>query len=329
MPGLSPTFHGTAPVAPAAMPSHGVTGPATPASLPSFLPRVQAVPTISVGSGFTPRQSAEQVFEQSVAARANAIAQNWLEAQRAAVSAEELLENDLLAVRAYNDSVAEGNGRALETLEAVTGQNYGTDRDTWKKWWSDQNGYVYEPYNRPKPTVTQLANTYQPVFVVPPQIIFPHTSCFAAGTTVRTRDGDRPIESLKVGDQLVTEDTQTGALSFQPIVQVFHNPPAATLRLDLGGDAVLATGIHRFWKAGHGWVMARDLAPGDVVRTLGGIARVESVAPGQVQPVFNLEVTAGHGFFVGRRGALVHDNSLVEALARHFDAEPPFVAAAR
>jgi hypothetical protein len=125
----------------------------------------------------------------------------------------------------------------------------------------------------------------------------------------------------------VTEDTQTGALSFQPIVQVFHNPPAATLRIDLGGDAVVATGIHRFWKAGHGWVMARDLAPGDVVRTLGGIARVESVTPGQVQPVFNLEVTAGHGFFVGKRGALVHDNSLVEALARPFDAEPPVVAA--
>ncbi len=82
----------------------------------------------------------------------------------------------------------------------------------------------------------------------------------------------------------------------------------------------MATGIHRFWKAGKGWTMARDLKAGDPVRTLGGVATVASVVADKTQPVFNLEVADGHDFFVGRAAALVHDNSLVEATPAPFDA---------
>ena len=82
----------------------------------------------------------------------------------------------------------------------------------------------------------------------------------------------------------------------------------------------MATGIHRFWKAGRGWVMARDLQVGDSLRVLGGVATVEAVEPNQTEPVFNLEVADGGSFFVGQVGALVHDNSLVEATPDPFDA---------
>jgi hypothetical protein len=89
---------------------------------------------------------------------------------------------------------------------------------------------------------------------------------------------------------------------------------------------VVATGIHRFWKAGKGWTMARDLKPGDPIRTLGGVAKVEAVEDEKVQPVFNLEVAEGHSFLVSKVGALVHDNSLVEPVLAPFDA--PTVAVA-
>jgi hypothetical protein len=92
------------------------------------------------------------------------------------------------------------------------------------------------------------------------------------------------------------------------------------LRVRLGEEAVVVTGIHRFWKVGKGWVMARDLKPGDTVRTLGGHDRVVAVETGDVQPVFNLEVFAGKSFFVGQQGALVHDNTLVDPVVQPFDA---------
>ncbi len=91
---------------------------------------------------------------------------------------------------------------------------------------------------------------------------------------------------------------------------------------DEPADTIVATPIHRFWKAGGGWTMARDLKPGDPIRTLSGVERVGSIEEEKVQPVFNLEVARGHSFFVGKVAALVHDNSLVETTTRPFDALP-------
>ena len=40
------------------------------------------------------------------------------------------------------------------------------------------------------------------------------------------------------------------------------------------------------------------------------------------EPVFNLKVMLAHSFFVGRRGMLAHDNSLIEPVLEPFDAVP-------
>ena len=61
--------------------------------------------------------------------------------------------------------------------------------------------------------------------------------------------------------------------------------------------------------------MARDLKPGDIVRTLGGTARVESVESDKPQPVFNLDVAENRNFFVGKQGCLVYDFSIVQPVA--------------
>ena len=94
------------------------------------------------------------------------------------------------------------------------------------------------------------------------------------------------------------------------------------MRVDLDGESVVATTIHRFWSPGKGWVMARQLKPGDTVRTLGGLVRITAVESDQVQPVFNLQVADGQSFFVGTAGTLVHDNSVVEPVTAPFDAAP-------
>jgi hypothetical protein len=68
--------------------------------------------------------------------------------------------------------------------------------------------------------------------------------------------------------------------------------------------------------------MSRELKPGDRLRSLGGIASVQSVEPGPVQPVYNLRVAGGESFFVGRASVLAHDNSLVTQTSHPFDAVP-------
>ena len=108
---------------------------------------------------------------------------------------------------------------------------------------------------------------------------------------------------------MLSQDVATGALSYQPVLATFHNPPAETLRITLGGETIVATRFHRFWRAGQGWATARDLKTGDAIRTLRGRPAISAIEPGTVRPVFNLEVAGGKTFLVGEIGALVHDKS--------------------
>jgi hypothetical protein len=237
--------------------------------------------------------------------------------EQATESANRRFADDVIALETTNVSIAFTSGNALDLLRGVTGKDFGLDQTAWLAWWTDRQGYAFKALpgrTGEKPTFTQFVDPYPT----------PSNSCFAAGTPVQTLDGPRPIEDLKIGDRILTQDTTTGALGYQPILAVFHNPPATTLRVRLGGESIVATGIHRFWKAGKGWTMARDLRPGDAIRQLGGIARVEAVETEAVQPVFNLEVARGSSFFVGKAGSLVHDNSLVLPVPEPFDAAPNF-----
>ncbi len=257
--------------------------------------------------------------------RAREIERNVAIAQEQVANAQRRLAEDIRNLEATNEEVRVTNERALPVLKDLTGQDLGADPPAWQRWWTDQKGYASitpEP-DRTKPTFDVIV----PMPPAPPPRSSSH-SCFAAGTAVRTIEGTRPIETIRVGDRLIVQDTRSGALRYTPVVAVFHNRPNATLKVTVGGEAVVATGIHRFWKAGKGWTMARDLKPGDPIRTLGGVAAVESVEADRVQPVFNLEVADGRDFFVGREGVLVHDNSLVEPTPTPFDAPPALASAA-
>jgi hypothetical protein len=227
--------------------------------------------------------------------------------------AESALERDASEVRSVVVRQQSQDQRARHALRRLTNVDKGADPNAWRSWWADQQGYAYTPPKVQPRVVNQV------FFVPPPPPVF-HHSCFAAGTLVRTTSGPKAIETIRVGDLVLAQDPTNGALSNQPVVAVFHNPPNDTLRIKLGDDEIVATPIHRFWLAGKGWALARDLKPGDLIRTLGGAARAESVTPDAVQPVFNLEVADGHTFFVGRADALVHDHSLLGPPAAPFDA---------
>jgi hypothetical protein len=151
-------------------------------------------------------------------------------------------------------------------------------------------------------------------------------SCFGAGTLVRTLDGARAIESIQVGDRVLTQDVQTGALGYHPVTVIHHNPPSPTFLVKVGGDTIVSSPFHRFWIAGRGWIMARDLKGGETLRLLKGATRVESVETGPVQPVFNLDVAQAHDFFAGTAAALVHDNTLPGTRLAPFDSTTEIAA---
>ncbi len=258
------------------------------------------------------------------------IGQIALDAQRSAQVAAMQLAGDVKAIESYNAPIREANRRVRQVLSECVGTDKGDDHAAWVKWIVDLFGFAYAPQKASADETTvieQVPLNYQPQ-ATPPVVQggvvaaqFRH-ACFGAGTPVQTVDGPRPIEDLLAGDDVLTQNPRTGELKYQALVAVYHNPPNATFRVELEGadESIVATGIHRLWKAGKGWAMVRDLKPGDVLRTLGGTAAVKAVNEERVQPVFNLRVADGESFFVGRSGILAHDNSTINPTPEPFDA---------
>jgi tetratricopeptide (TPR) repeat protein len=231
------------------------------------------------------------------------------------------MDLDIRTIERVNAGMNRLNDRALAVLIKLTGKDFGADSEKWKVWWTDHLGYAYQSQPDVKPTYTTFVTEPLPAQ-------FTHHSCFGARTLVRTVDGPRTIESIQVGDRVLSQSTTTGSLEFRPVLAVYHNKPAATLKLSIGGEPIVATNIHRFWKVGKGWTMAREMKAGDRVRVVGGVAEIQSIVPDAVQPVFNFEVGENRDYFVGKQGMLVHDNSLVQAVLDPFDQEPDLAALA-
>lgn len=255
------------------------------------------------------------------------VGQMTAEAQRVAMSAERQLANDVRLLDAQNKAIDEWNNLVNGVLTVATGVSLKPEQDVWRKWYVDQLGFRYN-LTTPDAIPTTVENVplndqARPVSLQYGQqsgfVIVRH-SCFGKGTLVQTDSGPRAIETLQAGDQVLSQNTRTGKLGYQPIVMIHHNPPSATCQVKLGDKSVVTSLTHRFWKAGHGWVMARDLQVGDPIRTLGGVAKITAIENDKVQPVFNLDVAENADFFVGDLAILVHDNTLPDLKQPAFDA---------
>jgi hypothetical protein len=237
-------------------------------------------------------------------------------------SSRQQLQADYAFVASYNAEATAMNARIVPLLTTAleAPADLGYDETKWHVWWNDKLGYRYEP----PPQVTLAVNVSPQL--PPPQVY----SCFVAGTPVRTIGGLKPIETLVAGDRVLSQDVVTGALAFQPVRVVHHNPPGSTVRVRLEtGDELVASVYHRFWLAGKGWAMARDLKVGDLVRTRSGPVGVAAVVDGPSPPLYNLDVAEFKTFFVGACDALVHDNTLPDPHTPPFDAAPAVAAGGR
>jgi Pretoxin HINT domain/HNH endonuclease len=139
-------------------------------------------------------------------------------------------------------------------------------------------------------------------------------SCFVAGTMVWTTEGQRPIETVQIGDRVLARSEATGALAWREVMRTYERFDKPILALNLEADVGVAehlevTSEHPFWARGRGWVGAGELLPGEQVLSAGR-AWLRVGAATWVQgrhTVYNLEVAEDHSYAVGRFGAWVHN----------------------
>ena len=129
------------------------------------------------------------------------------------------------------------------------------------------------------------------------------------------------IRDIRIGDEVVATDPETGRTAARMVTATIVGTGVKHLvRIgvdadgdgDATGETIIATTAHPFWNARtESWVDARDLQPGDELRTsVGALVKVHrsSVYATSIT-VYNLTVADIHTYYVlaGRTPVLVHN----------------------
>lgn len=220
-----------------------------------------------------------------------------------------------LQIAKINQAITDNNTRIVPLLAATTGQDFGDHPRSWWDWWDQYNEYYAdaEPPVYEERYATQSHRYYRPARDVTHDITPPppprRHSCFAAGTLVWTKTGERAIETLEIGNLVLAQNVDTGELAYKPIIGRTVRPPSEILKLTVDGEELQTTLGHPLWVAGVGWRMAKELADGAILHSVNGPVRVDAITEADEAEAYNLIVADFSTYFVGKSGVLVHDNT--------------------
>lgn len=214
------------------------------------------------------------------------------------------------ALRANNQRILVRNQRIAEVLSDVTNREFsGSPNELWA-WWDEVNETEYQAMklSNVRYASTELATrNYTELASAAIGSTRVSHECFARGTPVITRRGPRPIESLRVGDLVLSRDVPTGELSWKPVVRTTTRPPRPIYEITLDDESLQCTGGHLFWVSGQGWTKASQLKGGDVLHGAASPAVVMKIVQRADEPTYNLAVEATQTYFVGKQMVLSHD----------------------
>lgn len=132
--------------------------------------------------------------------------------------------------------------------------------------------------------------------------------CLVLGTLIVTESGLRPIERIRVGDLVLTQDVESGQIALKPVLRTTIRPAASTKEFRLSsGEIVRSTMGHQWWVIGQGWFKTKDLKEGMALRTSSGFATILSLKDAGEIETYNLVVDEYHTYFVGQSGVLAYD----------------------
>jgi hypothetical protein len=225
------------------------------------------------------------------------------------------------------------NNRVMLALSIATQQSTLLRPEDWWSWWDNQSETTYTS-EKATTRRTEERTVYVQDLSMPEPASTPiqrssttprsaTAECFAAGTPVTTVRGSVPIEQIRVGDLVLSQDVETGELAYKPVLRTTIRMPEPVFTIESSGNTLRSTGGHLFWVSGEGWTKARNLQPGQSLHCATGTVQVSTISDSAPERTYNLVVADFATYFVGKEKILSHDvtekkttHSIVPGLAR-------------
>jgi hypothetical protein len=135
--------------------------------------------------------------------------------------------------------------------------------------------------------------------------------CFTGETLILTKDGYKHIKDIEIGNDVYSENPETGEKGLKKVKNVFTNETKEIIHIYLGQEEIKATPNHPFWVEEKGWIAAGELQAGDKVRLYNGnVINVDKTIAKKLEEnikVYNFEVEDWHTYFVSSLQVLVHN----------------------
>ena len=306
------------------------------APLPSLIGRINETTTISASSQNTEHRDGSRTVTSASrqVTKSNMVTPpNPLVVQATRRAANQLVSSVQSQQERENAIIRERQQHISAVLRGATNAQLSKDDAFhWWAWWDQQQeSYLAED----KPThYNYQADTTSPLFTPdqldvvtssvnettsgPPVPRAPRRDCLIAGTLITTESGLVPIENIKIGDRVLSQNIKTGELSLKPVIRTAIRPPAPTNILKLSsGEEIQSTMGHPWWVIGKGWVKSKDLKAGMHLRTPKATVEILEVQPAKVVQTHNIVVADTNSYFVGNDRVLSYDgNELVHTFQR-------------
>ena len=135
--------------------------------------------------------------------------------------------------------------------------------------------------------------------------------CFTGDTFVYTKEGNRPIKDIKIGDDVFSENPETGEKDLKKVKNIFVHETNMILHVVVGNENIKTTETHPFWVVGKGWTSAGKLKQGDRLLIYSGeyltVTNVKIEVLNNPIKVYNFEVEGWHTYFISISNILVHN----------------------
>ena len=143
------------------------------------------------------------------------------------------------------------------------------------------------------------------------EILVSYVYCFVKGTKVKTENGFKNIEDIKIGDKVYSYNLDNNSLELKKVLNTIKSNTIDTYKATIGGKTVEMSPKHQLYIIDKGWVRAYDLNVNDKLLDVNGkqitISKIEYKKYDSPIDTYNLTIEGNNNYFVTDIQVLVHN----------------------